>query len=236
MATAHIGAEPGQVAETVLMPGDPLRARVVAERYLSDVVQFNEVRGMYGATGFHRGRRVSVMGHGMGMPSIGIYSYELYEFFGVRTIIRIGSCGSIQPHVAVRDLVLALAASTDSSWQDQYGIRGHFAPAASWHLLRAAADAAAARGLPAHVGTVLATDAFYDADPDGWRAWQRLGVLAIEMESAALYGNAARLGRDALVLLTVSDSLVTHESLPAADRQGTFTDMMEVALDVAAGL
>jgi purine-nucleoside phosphorylase len=235
MATPHIAAEPGDVADVVLMPGDPLRAQVVAERYLGHPVVFNRVRGMYGATGTFRGSRVSVMAHGMGIPSIGIYSHELYDHFGVRAIIRIGSCGSLQEEVLLRDLVVAMTASTDSAWQDQYGITGHFAPAASWRLVRAAADAAGSRGLRHHVGSVLATDAFYPEDPDGWRRWQRLGTLAVDMEAIALYGNAARLGREALVLLTVSDSLVTGEMLSAQERQETFTDMMEVALDVAVG-
>lgn len=235
MATAHIGAQPGDFAEVVLMPGDPRRAQFVAETYLTDPVVVNEVRGMYAATGTYRGTRLSVMGHGMGIPSIGIYSHELYEFFGVRSIIRIGSCGAIQPSVALRDLVIAMASSTDSNWQDQYGVTGHHAPSASWRLLRRAVEAAESRGLPHHVGTILATDVFYNADPDAWRRWQALGVLAIDMEAVALYGTAARLGREALVLLTVSDSLVTRDELSAEDRQSSFTDMFDVALEVATG-
>lgn len=235
MATPHIGAEPGTVAETVLMPGDPLRARFVAETYLTDPVVFNDVRGMYGATGTRDGVRLSVMGHGMGMPSIGIYSYELFRFYDVARIIRIGSCGAIQPHVAPRDLVLAMSASTDSNWHHQYGITGHYAPTASWPLLHAAVQAAQARGLAPHVGGVLASDVFYHHDEQAWRRWAALGLLAIEMEAAALYANAAVLGRESLVMLTVSDSLVTGHSMSAADRQTTFTDMIEVALAVAAG-
>jgi purine-nucleoside phosphorylase len=235
MATPHIGAEPGAVAETVLMPGDPLRARFVAETHLADPVVFNDVRGMYGATGTYRGARVSVMGHGMGMPSIGIYSYELYRFFDVQRIIRIGSCGAIQPHVAPRDLVLAMTSSTDSNWHHQYGVAGHYAPTASWPLLLAAVRAAEARGLSPHVGGVLASDVFYHHDEQAWQRWAALGVLAIEMEAAALYANAAVLGREALVMLTVSDSLVTGHAMSALERQTTFTDMIEVALEVATG-
>ncbi len=231
--TAHIKAEPEDVAETVIMPGDPLRAKFIAENYLDDYSQFNDVRGMLGFTGTHKGKRVSVMGHGMGIPSVGIYSYELFKFFGVENIMRIGSCGALREDVKLKELIIGQGASTNSSWQDQYGVKGHFAPLASWSLLSKAVASAEQRNITHHVGNILANDIFYDDDPDQWKAWAKLGVLAVEMEATSLYSNAARLDKNALVMLTVSDSLVTHEAMSPEDRQTTFTDMMDVAFDVA---
>ncbi len=232
--TPHIGvAERGVIAETVLLPGDPLRAKFIAETYLDDAVQFNTVRSMFGYTGTYRGKKVSVMGSGMGMPSIGIYSYELIHFYGVKNLIRIGSCGSLQSDVRIRDIVIGMAASTNSNFASQYGLPGTYAPAASWQLLRKAVDAADQRGIDVKVGNILSSDIFYDDDRDSWKQWAKMGVMAVEMEAAALYMNAARAEVNALCILTVSDSLVTHEATTAEERQKTFTKMMEIALELA---
>lgn len=232
--TPHISAaDRNAFAETVLLPGDPLRARFIAENWLSDVRQVTGVRNILGYTGTHRGRPVSVMGTGMGMPSIGIYSWELIHEYGVKNLIRVGSCGSYQPHVKVRDLVIGMAASTNSNYASQYGLPGTFAPTASWKLLSAAVSAAAAQGMQAHVGNIFSSDIFYDDTPDVWRKWAKMGVLAVEMEAAALYMNAARAGVDALCILTVSDSLVTHEATTSEEREKTFTQMIDIAIALA---
>ena len=231
--TPHIQvSEKGVIAESVLLPGDPLRAKFVAENYLENAVQFNSIRNMLGYTGIYKGKKVSVMGTGMGMPSIGIYSYELINFYGCRNLIRIGSAGSMQPDIHVRDIVLGVASSTNSNFASQYGLPGTFAPTASWELLIKAYQAAEKRGIKIRAGNILSTDVFYNDDPDAWKKWAKMGVLAVEMEAAALYMNAARAGANALCILTISDSLVTHEETTAEERQNTFTQMMEIALDI----
>ena len=233
MPTPHIGVrEEGIIAETVLLPGDPLRAKFIAENFLADAVQFNTVRNMFGYTGTYQGQKISVMGSGMGMPSIGIYSYELIHFYGAKNLIRIGSCGSFLSEVKVRDIVLAMAASTNSNYASQYALPGTYAPTASWDLLKKAVDVASQRGIPVKVGNVLSSDIFYDDNAEVWKKWAKMGVMAVEMEAAALYMNAARAGVNALCILTVSDSLVTHESLSAEERQNSFTQMMEIALEL----
>lgn len=232
--TPHINvSEQGIIAETVLMPGDPLRAKFIAETYLENPVQFNTVRNMFGYTGTYKGRKISIMGSGMGMPSIGIYSYELIHFYGVKNIIRIGSCGAIQEDIKIRDIVIGISASTNSNYASQYDLPGTYAPTASWSLVKKAIDIAESKGIPTRVGNVLSSDIFYDDDPDTWRKWAKMGVLAIEMEAAALYMNAARAGVNALCVLTVSDSLVSHEVTTAEERQTSFTNMMEIALELA---
>lgn len=233
MATAHIRAEKGDFADTVLLPGDPLRAKYIAENFLSDVVQVNDVRGMLGYTGTYNGKRVSVMGSGMGMPSIGIYAHELITQFGVKNLIRIGSCGSFQADVHVRDIIIGQATSTNSNWQSQYDLPGMFAPVADWGLLRASVEQADALGVRYHVGNILSSDIFYNAQPEAWKKWAEMGVLAVEMEAAALYMTATKLGAKALCILTVSDSLVTWEETSAEEREKTFTDMMKIALEIA---
>ena len=232
--TPHINvSEKGIIAETVLMPGDPLRAKFIAETYLEDAQQFNTVRNMFGYTGTYKGKKISIMGSGMGMPSIGIYSYELFNFYGVKNIIRIGSCGAIQEDVKIRDIILGISASTNSNYTSQYGLPGTYAPTASWELVRKAVKVAEDKGIDIKVGNILSSDIFYDDDKDVWKKWARMGVLAIEMEAAALYMNAARAGANALCVLTVSDSLVTHELTTAEERQTSFTSMMEIALELA---
>lgn len=233
LPTPHIAAKSSeQIAETVLLPGDPLRAKFIAENFLEDLVQFNATRNMLGYTGYYQGKPVSVMGSGMGMPSIGIYSYELIHFYGVKNLIRVGSCGAYQPDIKVRDIILAMSASTDSNYASQFNLPGTYAPTASWELLKRAVAVADAKGYPVKVGNVLSSDIFYDADPETWKRWAKMGVLAVEMEAAALYMNAAYAGVNALCILTVSDSLVTKEALPAEERERTFTQMMEIALSL----
>lgn len=230
--TPHIKATEGQIAKTVLMPGDPLRAKFIAEKYLSDVICFNEVRNMLGFTGTYKGKRVSVMGSGMGMPSIGIYSYELFNFYGVDNIIRIGSAGALADEVKLRDIIIAMTASTNSNYASQFKMPGTYAPCASFPLLRKAVEKAEAMNLRAVVGNVLSSDTFYDDNVDANDLWKRMGILAIEMESAALYMNAARAGKNALGIFTVSDHIYRGEALSADERQTSFTDMMEVALEI----
>ena len=231
--TPHNAATLGDIAKTVLMPGDPLRAKYIADTYLDDVRCFNTVRNMLGFTGTYQGNPVSVMGSGMGMPSIGIYSYELFEFYGVESIIRIGSAGGVAPDIKVRDVVAGMGACTDSNFAAQYDLPGTFAPIASFELLERAVAAARAQGVDIKVGNVLSSDHFYLDDPTSTARWQKMGVLAVEMEAAALYMNAARAGKQALCLLTVSDLPLTGESLPADERQTSFNQMMEIALSLA---
>jgi len=232
--TPHINvSEQGIIAETVLMPGDPLRAKFIAETYLENPVQFNTVRNMFGFTGTYKGKKISIMGSGMGIPSIGIYSYELIHFYGVKNIIRIGSCGAIQEDVKIRDIIIGMSASTNSNYASQYDLPGTFAPTASWALMKKAVAIADSKGIETKVGNILSSDIFYDDDSDTWKKWARMGVLAIEMEAAALYMNAARAGVNALCVLTVSDSLVSHEATTAEERQTSFTNMMEIALELA---
>lgn len=231
--TPHNQAKAGEIAKTVLMPGDPLRAKYIAETYLKDAKCFNTVRNMLGYTGTYHGKKVSVMGGGMGMPSVGIYTYELFHFYQVENIIRIGSAGGIADGVHVRDVVLGMGACTDSNYAAQYRLPGTFAPVADYGLLSAAAEAAAGLGIRAAVGNVLSSDVFYGDDPDALKQWRKMGVLAVEMEAAALYMNAARCGKKALCILTVSDCPLTGESLPAKERETGFNDMIRIALEIA---
>ena len=231
--TAHIKATPEQIAKTVLMPGDPKRSELVAKNFLKDAVMFNDVRGVKGYTGTWKGVPVSVMASGMGMPSIGIYSYELYHGFGVENIIRIGSAGSMREDVKVRDIVLGMGACTDSAYGNQFGLDGSFAPICDYELLAKSVEIGKEKGFRTHVGNILSSDVFYDDNPDRNLLWRKMGVLAVEMEAAALYMNAARAGKRALAICTVSNSLVTGEELSADERETTFGEMIELALDVA---
>lgn len=230
--TPHNSGRKEDIAETVIMPGDPLRAQFIAENYLTDVYRFTAVRNMYGFTGKYNKKRVSVMGHGMGMPSIGLYTHELYNFYGVESIIRVGSAGGISDSVRLRDIVIAQGASTDSAYANQYKLPGTFAPLADFGLLEKAVSAARAKGLTVRVGNVISTDAFYNDDPHYNNAWKKMGVLAVEMEAAALYLNAARSGKKALCLLTVSDHLYRPEQLTVEERQTGFGDMISIALEL----
>lgn len=229
--TPHIGAQYGEIAETVIMAGDPLRAKLMAERFLNDAVQFNNVRGMLGFTGTYKGKRISVMGHGMGMPSIGIYTYELFNFYGVKTIVRVGSAGAIQTDLHLGDLVIAQGACTNSNYAAQYELPGTFAPIGDFQLLRKAADACDRMGYAYKVGNVLSSDVFYNENAHNDK-WSAMGVLAVEMEIAALYMNAARSGNRALAICTVSDHIITGEVTTAEERQNTFTKMMDVAFSL----
>ena len=231
--TPHNAAGEGEIAKTVLMPGDPLRAKFIADTYLQDVVCFNKVRNMLGYTGTYKGKRVSVMGSGMGMPSIGIYSYELFHFYEVDSIIRIGSAGGISDNVKLRDVVIGMGASTNSNYAAQYKLPGTFAPIADFDLLRKAVLAAEKLNIKTVVGNVLSSDTFYGDDKDANDLWRKMNVLAVEMEAAALYMNAARAGKKALCILTISDHIYTGEALSAEDRQSTFQDMMKIALEIA---
>lgn len=231
--TPHNAARAGDIAPFVLMPGDPLRARFVAENYLSGARCVSDVRNMLAYTGTFRGVPVSVMGSGMGMPSIGIYSYELYELYGVESIVRIGSAGGVGAGVALRDIVAAQGASTDSAFAMQYGLPGAFAPLCDFDLLERAVQTAREHGARMHVGNVLSSDHFYLDDPSSTGRWAKMGILAVEMEAAALYMNAARAGRRALALLTISDLPLEGTGLPARERERSFTEMIEIALDIA---
>lgn len=230
--TPHIGAKDGEIADRVIMAGDPLRAKFMAERFLENHVQYNSVRGMLGFTGIYKGKRVSVQGHGMGMPSIGIYSYELFNFYGVKRIIRTGSAGSINEGVKMGDVVIGMGSCTDSNYASQYRLPGTFAPIADFGLVRAAVGKAEELGVRYKVGNILASDFFYGDDADSWKQWQKMGVLAVEMEAAALYMNAARCGGEALCICTISDSLVTGEACSAEERQTSFTNMMDIAFGI----
>lgn len=230
--TPHIGAVAGEIADKVIMAGDPLRAKVMAERFLENPVQYNSVRGMLGFTGTYKGKRVSVQGHGMGIPSIGIYSYELFNFYGVKSIIRTGSAGAFDPGLELGDVVIGMGSCTDSNYGAQFNLPGTFAPIADFGMVRAAAEKAEQLGIRYKVGNLLASDVFYGDDPDSWKAWQKMGVLAVEMEAAALYMNAARSGNRALCICTISDSLVKGEACTAEQRQNSFTNMMEIAFNI----
>jgi purine-nucleoside phosphorylase len=229
----HIGAKPGEIAETVLMPGDPYRAKWAAETFLKDVVCINQVRGMLGFTGTWNGQRVTIQGSGMGMPSLSIYANELIRDYGAKSLIRIGSAGAMQHHVKVRDIVIAMTASTISTPSRGFFKELSFAPSADFGLLEKAVAAARAKGTPTHVGGIYSADVFYDERPDLNEMMTRHGVLAVEMEAAELYTVAARHGIRALAVLTVSDHLLTHEALPSEDRERSFGDMVEVALTAA---
>ncbi len=226
-------AKPGDIAKAVLMPGDPLRAQYVAEHYLENPVLFNSVRNMLGYTGTYKGKRISVMGHGMGVPSIGLYTYELYNLFDVDSIIRIGSAGGVADDVHVRDVVIAMGASTNSRFVDQYRFPGQLAATASWPLLRDAVAAAEKLGVRADVGQVFTADQFYNDNSDAGAMYRKFGILALEMETAGLYWTAQRANKQALSILTISDHIFTGESLSAEDRQNSFHEMMEIALETA---
>ena len=230
--TPHINAPEGAFADTVLMPGDPLRSKFIAENFLENAELVNNVRGVQGYTGTYEGKRVSVMASGMGMPSIGIYSYELFNFYDVKNIIRIGSAGAMSEKLHLMDIVAAMSAYTDSSFGAQFGIRGHLAPCCSYELLHKAVEAGKKIGREIVCGPVYSSDVFYDEGKNS-SALRKLGVLAVEMESAALYLNAARAGKNALCLCTISDSIVTGESMPAEQRQISFREMMKIALEIA---
>lgn len=231
--TIHIGAKQGEIAETVLLPGDPLRAKWAAETYLDNPVCVNEVRGMLGFTGTWRGNRVTIHGSGMGMPSLSIYANELIRDYGAQTLIRIGSTGAMQDHVKLRDVILAMTCSSISTPSRGIFREVNYAPCADWSLLKAAEIAATAKSTGVHVGGIYSADVFYDERPDLNKEMTRHGILAVEMEAAELYTVAARYGRRALAVLTVSDHLATGEALPSADRQSSFGDMVEIALEAA---
>ena len=233
--TAHNGAKLGDIAETVLLPGDPLRAKFIAETFLENVVQYNTVRGMFGYTGYYKGKRVSVQGSGMGIPSIGIYSYELIHFYNVKNLIRIGSAGAISKDLKLYDVVIGMGACTDSNYASQYNLPGTFAPIASYELTQKAVEVAKKQGTEVRVGNVVSTDVLYsDAGVENLLKWQKMGVLCIEMEAAGLYMNAARAGVNALSILTISDYPITGgEETTSHERQVAFTKMMEIALELA---
>ena len=236
MSTPHIRANKGEFAKTVLMPGDPLRAKFIAETYLENPVLVNDIRGVLGYTGTYRGVPVSVMASGMGMPSMAIYSYELFTEFDVENIIRIGTAGAIADHLNLRDVVVGLGTCTNSNFAAQYKLDGVFAPTASYQLLKAVDASAEALGVPLHIGNILSEDNFYHEDPTVNDRWAKMGVLAVEMEAAALYMNAARLGKHALAICTISDHIRRGEHSTVEERQTSFTQMMEVALNAAIAL
>lgn len=231
--TPHIGAKEGDFAKTVLMPGDPLRAKYIAETYLENPRLVTSVRNMLGYTGTYKGKEISVMGGGMGMPSIGIYSYELFNFYGVESIIRIGSAGGFSDKLQLKDVVVGMGACTNSNYAHQYGLPGTFAPIADYELMQKAIDIAKEQGTRVVVGNVLSSDPFYNADSTANDKWKSMGVLCVEMEAAALYMNAAQAGKKALCLLSISDHLYTGEALSSDERQVGFGKMMEIALELA---
>jgi len=229
----HINAKQGDIASTVLMPGDPLRAKFIAETFLENAVCYNEVRGMYGYTGFYKGKRISVQASGMGVPSISIYAHELITNYHVKNIIRIGTCGSLQENIKIKDVIIAMASSHDSNINLQRFEGMTYAPTASFNLLKKAYDAAEKLDIKVRVGNIFTTDTFYHDNPKDWKRWADFGVLAVEMETVGLYTLAAKHSVHALTILTVSDSLVTGEAASAAERQTTFTQMMNIALEAA---
>jgi purine-nucleoside phosphorylase len=231
--STHIAAAKGQIAESILLPGDPLRAKFIAETFLDKAERFNDVRNMFGYTGQYRGERVSVMGTGMGMPSLSIYVNELIRDYGVKKLVRVGTCGALTSAVKVRDMILGISASTDSAINKVRFQGMDYAPAPSFRLLEAAYRAAKERGMPVHVGKIISSDSFYTEDPDQWKLWARFGVIGVEMEAAELYTLAAKYGVEALAVLTVSDHLVNHEETTAAEREKTFNSMIEVGLAAA---
>ncbi len=233
MATAHINAKIGDFASTVLMPGDPLRAKMVAEKHLENAVLVNNVRGIQGYTGTYKGKRVSVMASGMGMPSIGIYSYELFNFFDVNNIIRIGSAGALKDDIHVRDVVIGMGCSTDSNFAANYNLPGIFAPICSYEVMNKCVECAKEIGVTYHVGNLLSSDIFYADDESVNERWAKMGIMAVEMEGAALYMNAARLNKNALVICTVSNHIITGEEMTAEERQNSFGEMITLALETA---
>lgn len=231
--TPHISAKLGDFAKTVLMPGDPLRAKFVAENFLENPVLVNPVRGVNGYTGTYKGKKVSVMASGMGMPSMGIYSYELFNFYDVDNIIRIGTSGSMHPDLKIRDIAFGMGACTNSNYVDQFELPGNYAPIASYELLKKAIDVTEGMGgINYKVGNFLSSDTFYD-DSQGTMKWAKMGILCVEMEAAALYMNAARAGKNALAICTISDSIITGEATTAEERQNSFNNMMKIALEIA---
>lgn len=231
--TPHNSAKCGDFAKTVLMPGDPLRAKYIAETYLENVREVTSVRNMLGYTGTYKGKEVSVMGGGMGMPSVGIYTYELFNFYGVEQIIRIGSAGALQDDLAIKDVVIAIGACTDSNYASQYRLPGTFAPTASYELVEKAVAIAREQGTKVKVGNCVSSDIFYNADPEVNSKWREMGVLCVEMEAAALYMNAAKAGKKALAILSISDHIFKDEAIDAMERQVGFGKMMEIALELA---
>ncbi|TET05324.1 MAG: purine-nucleoside phosphorylase [Candidatus Atribacteria bacterium] len=229
----HIGAKEGEIASTILLPGDPLRAKYIAENFLTDVTCYNEVRGMHGFTGTYKGKRISIQGTGMGIPSISIYLNELITNYKAKNLIRIGSCGSMQSDIKIRDVILAMSASTDSHINKIRFNGMDYAPTANFDLLKKAYDIALEKDIPIKVGSVLTTDTFYHDDPNSWKHWANYGILAVEMETAVLYTLAAKFKVNALSILTVSDSLVTREETTSEERQKTFNQMVEIALELA---
>lgn len=233
MSTPHNAAEKGAIAKTVLMPGDPLRAKFIADTYMENVTCFNTVRNMFGFTGTYKGKEISVMGSGMGMPSMGIYSYELFSMYDVENIIRIGTAGGISDSVKLRDVVIGMGASTNSNYASQYKLPGTFAPLADFSLVRKAVEVAERENINVVVGNVLSSDTFYTDSSTDNDLWKKMNILAVEMESAALYMNAARLGKKAVAIFTISDHLYTGEALSAKERQESFHEMMKIALEMA---
>lgn len=234
VSTPHINLKQGSsFAKTVLMPGDPLRAKMIAETFFENPKLINNIRGIQGYNGTYKGHKVSVMASGMGMPSIGIYSYELYNFFGVENIIRVGSAGGLSEEVKLRDIVAGIGANTNSNFAAQYGVTGNIAPTCSYSLLSAAVDSAEELGLSLKIGNLFSSDTFYDADPECHKKWKEVGSLAVEMEAAALYLTAMKAGKKALAICTISDIPATGEGCSAEERQNTFTDMMKIALETA---
>ena len=233
MPTPHNSAVNGDIAETILLPGDPLRAKFIAENFLAEPVKFNAVRNMFGYTGKYNGKRVSVMGTGMGCPSIGIYSYELIHMYGVKNLVRIGSCGAFDKNLRLFDIILAMGASTDSNYAHQFNLPGTFSATASWELLSKASKVAKDNGIRVTVGNVLTSDVFYNDSDQNRSNWPKMGIIAAEMETYALYCNAARAGVNALTILTVSDSLVNNEETTPEQREKGFSDMMKIALELA---
>ena len=234
MSTPHNNAKDNAFAKTVLMPGDPLRAKYIAEHFLEDVELVTSVRNMFGYTGTYKGKRVSVMGSGMGMPSIGIYATELFKFYGVENIIRVGSCGSYQENIDLYDVILVQGCCTDSNYAYQYNLNGGtFSAISDFGLLHKAYTVSQEKNMPVHVGNVVASDVFYGEDPTAWHRWKKMGVLGVEMESYALFAIAARLNKKALTILTVSDSLISHKETSAEERERNFNQMIEIALEIA---
>lgn len=231
--TPHNRAKKGDIAETILLPGDPLRAKFIAENFLEDAVLFNDVRGMLGYTGTYKGKRISVMGTGMGGPSIGIYTYELIHFYGVKNLIRIGSCGAYNADLNLYDIVVGMASSTDSNYAHQFDLEGTYSANCSWELLKKTYEVSKEKNIDIKVGNVFCADIFYNAQSDAWKKWAKMGVLAVDMESYVLYCNANAAGVNAITILTVSDSLVHETATTAEERQNSFTKMMELALELA---
>ncbi len=233
MGTVSNSANKGDIAKTVLMPGDPLRARYIAENFLDSPVLYNETRNMYGYTGTYKGVPVSVQGSGMGMPSMGIYSWELFTYYDVENIIRIGTAGSFSSDINIGDIVVSLAASTDSNYEHTFGLPGHFSPCASWELLCRLKEISDAEGINIKAGNTVSCDVFYEIGEDWWKKWASMNVLAVEMEAAALYMNAAYNHRNALAIMTISDHFISGEKASLEDREKNFTDMMKLALETA---